>query len=339
MRVDIDRLEFFMYRLLIGAGLNENNATNVANVYRRATLRDVGHHDINDLPKRLKALHEESVKANPKMERTENYQAMENYNGDNGLGELCAHFIMNRSKELANIYGISLCSVFNSNHFLSAQPYVEESAEDGYLSIIYSSTQPVMGWPNSKEKVIGNNPMGFGVTGKRSSIILDISMAYFSVGGLLSAEESNKELPKYTAVNELGDYTSNPSEALRGGSLPIGKHKGFGLAILGELLTSVLNGGTTIEEKSKMKELFGEHLHTQTIITIKQDGFINQETYKERVDQLQEFIKNKDRSIRLPGERSLSNKARIEQNGILIKEDLKIELNHWARIFNMQDRI
>ncbi|WP_408010197.1 Ldh family oxidoreductase [Pseudalkalibacillus sp. A8] len=339
MRIGIDALDNFVNQLLIKAGLTESDAASMTNVYRRATLRGIGHHDIYDLPKRLHALSEGLVKIKPEITMVGGFNAIENYNGDNGLGEICTSFIMNRSKALADSYGIGFCTIYNSNHFLSASPYVEQLAEDGYFCMIWSSTQPVMGWPNSGDKLIGNNPMGFGTPGKSNSILLDISMAYSSIGGLHTTNKEGRKISKHTAVDVNGNYTDNPLEALHGASLPIGEHKGFGLALLGELLTSVLSGGVMIEEKSKLKQLFGEYIHAQTMITIKTDVFMSEEQYKQRVNQLQEFIKGKESNVRIPGERSLFKKAELEQKGVWINGELREELNVWAERFHLSARI
>lgn len=339
MRIGVGKLREFIHQLLLGTGVTENDAINITDVYLRATLRDVGHHDIHDLPKRLHALHERLVKTKPQITLSSGYNACENYDGDNGLGEVCSSFIMNRSKSLANSYGIGFCSIYNSNHFLSASPYVEKLAEEGYIGIIWSSTQPVMGWPKSKARLIGNNPLGFGAPGKRNSILLDISMAYYSIGGLHAANQLGETIPKHMAIDEVGHYTEYPIKALQGASLPIGEHKGFGLALLGEILTTVISGGAMIEDKSKMKQLFGEHIHAQSIITIRTDVFMGKERFKERIEQMQGFIKGKESDVRIPGERSSMKKNELEKKGIQINGKLRNELNHWAKRLKLSNRI
>lgn len=330
MNIEIDKLELFISELLIGMGLTHSDATKVAQVYKRATLRGVGHHDIHDFPQRLNALEAGLVNTTPKIKLTKKYNAMENYDGDNGLGELGCSFIMDRAQKLASTNGIGLCSIFNSNHFLAAAPYVQKAADEGYFGIIWTCSKPVMGWQGSSEKIIGNNPMGFGTPGESNPVFLDISMAYASIGSLIAQDKNNKNIPIHWAVDSEGSPTDQPSEALNGGALPIGGHKGYGLALLGELITTVMSGGMMIDEKAEIEGLFGHALHAQIAIVIKPDAFMSLEVYKNRVNSLVDYIKGLDSNFQIPGERSYKSSIEIEKNGVHINNNLKDELNKWA---------
>lgn len=338
--INIDQLEQFTIDLLGGMGLARSDSAVVAEVYRRATLRGVGHHDIHDLPQRLKALDEGLVNPAAAITMTASYHAVENYDGDNGLGERCSSFIMDRAQQLAERYGIGCCSVHNSNHFLSAAPYVEKAAEAGYFAMIWTSSSPVMGWPGSREKLIGNNPMGFASPGKPSGpLFLDISMAYSSIGNLTAKAKANENIPSFWAVDSEGNPTDHPDEALRGAALPIGMHKGFGLALLGELLTSVMSGGTMIDQKAAPNQLFGHHMHSQTAIAMKPDAFMPMEQYRARVEQVEHFIKTKHDNIRLPGERSHMMKRELQQRGLYLDEALVEVLDQWAEKYGVKERL
>src|SRR5699024_6678484 len=137
--------------LLEQMGVNNLDSQIISDIYIRSTLRNVGHHDIYDLPRRLEMLDKGVINKNPKINLNKSYGSIENYDGDNGLGEVCTSFILERAQKLADSNGIGFCSVYNSNHFLATAPYLEKSAEAGYFTLIWTSARPAIGWPGTRK--------------------------------------------------------------------------------------------------------------------------------------------------------------------------------------------
>src|SRR5699024_7416279 len=119
-----------------------------------------------------------------------------------------------------------------------------------------------------------------------------------------------------------------------------GKHKGFGLALMGELLTTVMSGGVMIDKKDEVDFFgYGSHIYDQTAIVIKQDVFLPMREYKERVSALKKFIKMKNSNVRLPGERSYAKKVKLEKEGLDLDENLIKSLNRWAGKYGVSNLI
>src|SRR5262249_5736545 len=151
----------FINDLFRASGLNSADAHIVTDVFVRATLRGVGHHDIYYLPERLAQFSDKQLNPTPTITALQKYHAVEGYDGDNGPGELCSSYVMQRAMDLAAQYGIGLATIRHSNHFLAAAPYVEQAAEQNYLGLIFSRCVPAMSAPGAQHNFIGNNPMGF----------------------------------------------------------------------------------------------------------------------------------------------------------------------------------
>ncbi len=286
-RIAIDRLTHFVYELLVAIGLNAANARIVTDVFVRATLRGVGHHDIYFLPEWLGRFNDKLVNLTPNITLLQKTQPVESYEGDNGPGELCSSHIMQRAIDLAHQYGIGLCTIRHSNHFLAAAPYVEQAAEQNYLGLIFSRCPPaVMGAPGARHNFIGNNPLGFAAqTGHDFPLMLDIAMAYASLGKLEENIALGKSVPDYWGTNAAGRPTTDPKAILEGGmSAPIGGHKGFGLALLTEILTGVLSGGEILDEPNATNDTTG--VYAQTAIEIKVEGLLPVNTFRQRTSDL-----------------------------------------------------
>lgn len=316
VNIQLPRLKTFMAALLRGAGMNEKNAETMTDVMMRATLRGVGHHDVHDLPGRVKSYLSGRINPNPEIRLISGFQALERYDGDNGPGELCCSFIMDRAEQMADEHGIALCTIQNSNHFLSAAPYVEKAAEKGYLAIIYTRTNPAMNVLGASPRIIGSSPMGFAAqTNEEYPIMLDICLAYASYGKFQEMADAGEEVPSYWGTDAGIRPTTDPAAIKNGGqAAPIGQHKGMGLSMLTEILTGVLSGGQIIDEK-KSETSKGVGVYSQTAIVIKADGLMTSEAFKSRTSDVAKRMKALTPTTHIPGQASYEKKKAMEKDG------------------------
>lgn len=315
-KIALEKLKNYLPVLLCAAGMNRENAELAAEVYMKATLRGVGHHDVNDLPSRLENYIAGRVKVNPDFRLTGKYNALEHFDGDNGPGELCCCHIIERGMEMAEEYGIAFCTIHNSNHFLSAAPYVEKAAEKGYLAMLYTRTHPTVNAPGDSRKVIGSSPMGFAAATKEGyPLLLDICLAYASYGQLKAKKEKGEKMSDYWGFDSAGHPTEEPGDILSGGTpSPVGGHKGFGLSILTEILTGVLSGGEIIDERGPGHDN-GFGVYSQSVIVIKTEGFLHTETFAERTSRMIHRMRHINPDIRMPGQSSWNSKNKMEEEG------------------------
>lgn len=326
-------LRMFIHDLSRAAGMDRENADRFSDVYLRATLRAVGHHDVHDLPLRIAAFRSGAINPNPSIRRSGGRAALEGYDGDNGAGELCTAFIVERATQLAGEYGIGMCTIRNSNHFLSAAPYVERAAEAGLLAIVLSRSKPVMGMPGYGERLIGNSPIGFATASdKEYPLLLDVCLAYASFGNLEDAAAAGERIPPAWGGDKTGASTTDPTVITTDGvSYPIGEHKGFGLGLLVEILTGGLAGGQVADGRNP-DHPGGSGVHSQTAIVIRPDSLMSMAAYRAKVTELIDRVEDRAPGIRMPGRRSYSNRQHAQQQDtITLKDDFIDELNALAQ--------
>jgi LDH2 family malate/lactate/ureidoglycolate dehydrogenase len=333
--VCMEQLVPFIRKLCGASGMTEEDAAAVADIYSRSTLRGVGHHDVNDLPGRLRLIRDGQMNPRPAISRLSGFGAVESYDGDNGPGELVCSFAMRRAEQLASDHGIGLCTVRNSNHFLAAAPYTEQAAEKGDLGLMLTRTKPVMGGPDGGPAVIGNNPFGFAApSGHGFPLSLDIAVAYASYGRLKELEAAGQPIPAHWGRNARGEPTSDPGEVQNGGIvMPIGAHKGFGIALLIELLTSIIGEGLLVDEPPAQADDTGSSIkgvYTQTAIAIKIEALLPEDAFRARVSRMIEFIQSTNPDIRVPGERSYRQSRVIHNEGVILDAKLIDRLNEFA---------
>lgn len=325
-------LKKFIFELTVASGMNRTNAEIFTDIYIRATLRGVGHHDVYDLPGRISAFHEKIINPDPQINLISSFGALESYDGNNGPGELCCSHILNRSIELAKKHGIGLSTIKNSNHFLSAAPYVEKGSEQGFFTMIFSKTNPVMGFSGMPKKIIGNCPMGFSApTVDEAPLLLDICLAYASYGALDAKAKSGESVASHWGTDASGNPATDPAKIMNNGvPYAIGGHKGFGLALFTEILTGVLSGGQLLgEPNTQFKK--GSGIYSQTAIAIKVDAMAPAKEFDNRVSTLVERLNAHAPGIHIPGQSSYKNKKRILADGkILLDPHLIDKLNALA---------
>lgn len=88
--VQLLTLKKFINKLVCAAGMNQTNAEIFTDVYMRATLRGVGHHDVYNIIGRVSDIYNKTINPNPEIQATGKYEALESYDGNNGPGELCS---------------------------------------------------------------------------------------------------------------------------------------------------------------------------------------------------------------------------------------------------------
>ena len=129
-------------------------------------------------------------------------------------------------------------------------------------------------------------------------------------GKLVLARKKGEKIPFGWAVDKEGRPTEDPYEGYEGGGalLPVGAHKGYGMALVHEILTAVLTGG---KQTSRIKSIYEEDptgvqgtCHSFMAMT---DCFIGKERFKADMDsyieRIKESAKAKDiEEILMPGE-------------------------------------
>ncbi len=109
-----------------------------------------------------------------------------------------------------------------------------------------------------REAKVGNNPIVIAIPHQPYPILLDMAMSQFSYGKMEVLEQLGEKLPYAGGFDKNLQLTDEPGAILESGlALPMGHWKGSGLAMLIDLLVSILSGGSTTREIGKNDEEYG----------------------------------------------------------------------------------
>ena len=231
-------------RLLSAAGLEASHAAVVAGSLVEADMRGVSSHGVLLVPMYVERLRAGSVSPRTEAELVADSGPLALLDGGNMLGQLSGDQAMSLAIEKAGEHGLGAVLVRHAFHFGGAFRYVQQAAEAGFIGIAAANTRPLMPAPGGAAAVVGNNPIAFGVPfAGGEPLVLDMALSEVSLGKIRLAAQEGREIPATWATDADGVATTDAEAAIEGLLLPAGAHKGYGLALVVDILTGVLSGG------------------------------------------------------------------------------------------------
>jgi LDH2 family malate/lactate/ureidoglycolate dehydrogenase len=175
-----------------------------------------------------------------------------------GMGLSLSKHSMERVIDMAAAAGIGVCSIRNSNHFGIAGYYSEMAARRDMIGIAMTNTA-ALGVPTfAREAMFGTNPIAFAAPGLGGDLFsLDMATTTVTRGKIEVAAREGTPLSPGWAVGTDGRSTAGAVRLLEdmlyqrgGGLLPLGGegtalggHKGYGLAVMVDILCALSSGG------------------------------------------------------------------------------------------------
>lgn len=240
--------------------------------------------------------------------------------------------------------GISLVSVRNSTHFGAAGYYANMAATEGMFGIAMSNVDPNMTVPGAKNKIIGNNPLSFASPlSNGKSIFLDIAMSNVASLKVVQARKDGAKIPDNWIVDKNGLPTTSPDHYPEEGAMqPMSAHKGYGLAVMIELLTGILSGGgigSLQEIRSWCFESEARNNVSHTFLAVSPDHFDGASRYLSRSDAFVSALHNAPKAsgknrIFLPGEMEWETREK-HQEIIELPDEVMISLNEMSELLGI----
>ena len=314
----------FARSLLSANGVPDEAAATVAGCLVSADLRGVDTHGLCRLPVYLDRLRRGLINPHPKLEPKRVTPVAATLDGDNGFGFVVGTRAMQEAIAMAREFGIGVVSVKRSTHFGMAASYAIPAVEAGFMAMVFSNASQAMPPWGSKQMLLGTNPFCMAApAGKHRPIILDMSPAVAARGKIRKAERRGETIPLGYALDAQGRPTTDPKAALAGGVvLPIGEHKGSGLAMFMDIFGGVISGanfGGEVGDQYKAMDRAQDVGHF--FLAMKPNLFVTEADYRARMDTLIERMRAVPKAegtdeILLPGEPELRYEAERRQRGI-----------------------
>ncbi len=307
---DVEALGAEMLRRL-GAG--DAAATAVASHLVQAHLMGLTSHGIIRFVQYARDIRSGRIDpaATPTIELDEPSSAI--VDGGGGFGQLTALSATEVAVAKAVGAGISIVTTRRCNHVGRLGAYVEDAARQGVCAIAVAAVPRlghfVVPWGGVDGR-LGTNPIAFGFPTLGDPIVADFATSVIPEGRIRTARNSGAQLPEGAVLDADGRPTRDPADFYGppGGTiLPFGGiagHKGFGIALLVELLGATLAG---VEPSTDDRSINGF-----TIIAINASTFAETNQVRSRATDLAAYVRSSRpsdpaRPVMVPGEPEFSS--------------------------------
>ncbi len=332
VRVKYDALVRAIQGLLAAEGVPSPIREVEAEVIAEADLMGVPSHGVRMLPGLVSALREGRVRKDPQLKLLHERPATCVLDGDNGPGRYVSVCAMQHAVERARLAGAGVCLATHTTHWGRAHAYAWRAAQAGMVGICATNAMSSMMVPGALRAVLGNNPLAIAVPreGGRDAVVLDLAMSQAAVGKIGTYAREGKDLPVGWGLDSAGRPTRDPKEALSARKfLPMGEHKGAGMAVMLELLTAALAGGLLGHEILEIDNSTIDPGSSKIFIALDIGSFGEQERFQQRVEDLLGYLHRSAEpgmEILYPGERGWQARARHLADGIPIHPDIITQL-------------
>ena len=258
-RVSHEKLVKFCEQVFKGYGFSEEECKQITDVLLAADLSGIESHGIQRLIRYHKEITTGLVKLDAKPEIVFETPLSAVIEGNDCMGQTLGVKAMQLAIDKAKKSGFGMVTVRNSNHYGIAGYYTNMAAAQGLIGLSMTNTEAIMVPTFGRQAMLGTNPIAFAMPAQPYPYSFDAATTVVPRGKLEVYVKRGNGLPVGWALDENGHDSDDADRVLKniiaktgGGILPLGGsgdmtsgYKGYGFAMLCEIATAILSGGTT----------------------------------------------------------------------------------------------
>ena len=329
-------------RLAVAGGVPADDADVFARVLVDADLQGVSTHGVSRLNIYLQRIEKGLIDPKAVLGIDRNGGSVLALDAGNGLGQVQAMKALDMLMPLAKQNGIAAATIRNSQHFGALSYYCNRAAEQDLILLAMTNCEPAMSPAGGFEAFFGTNPIAASFpTGKGYSVKIDMATSIVARGNIIAAQKKGQAIPEGWALDPAGEPTTDASQALLGTVLTMAGHKGYALALMIEVFSSVLSGaaiGSDIGSMYKNMDRKQDVGHFFCLLNIA--AFLDVKVFKQRMDETIDKLKGGKRrpgveEILIPGERSSRKAAENEAAGVPVGDVVVAEIKELCGRLNV----
>src|SRR5215471_16207582 len=226
------------------------DAEQAADVLARSDLRGIDSHGVARLHTYFEMFELDRINPQPNVRVIREKMSVASVDGDNGLGLVVGPKANSIAMDKADAHGSGWVSVCNTNHFGIAGYYPLMALERDLIGWAMTNSTKLVAPLWGAEPMLGTNPIAIAFPGKEEpAMVIDMATSASAYGKIEIARRKKQGIPEGWAIDQAGRSTTNPDDVVAGGAmLPLGSdrerggHKGYGLAVMVDVLCGVLGG-------------------------------------------------------------------------------------------------
>ena len=328
-----EELGRFIREILVAHGARAADAAVVAEGLVWANLRGGDGHGVSRLPRYVKLLADGEIDTKVKPRLTEDRGATFVLDCGHGFGPVAVMQAAALAVERAGQTGVCFGLVRETTHTGAIGRYAQWIAERGCAAVLMGAGPALMAYHGTRVASMGTSPIAMAVPSGKGPIVFDMATSTISNGKILQSRATGATLPPHTVLTAAGEPTTDPKTAEI--LLPLGGPKGSGLALMFELIASVL-AGAPIQARTLGPEKRTRNTGNTAMFVIDIATFRPVADFAADADTLAALLKALPRQagfddVTMPGDRSGRTEAARRKSGIPIPARLWAELEAIAK--------
>ena len=262
-------------------GMPDEHAVQSTDVLLYADIRGIESHGVSNMLRvYVDGFRDGRINLSPQWKIVREAAAVCTIDSDGGHGGFIGPEAMRIAIERAEEYGVGAVTVANGGHFGAAACHAAMALERDMIGVAMTAGGVTVAPTHGAEGIVGLNPIALAApTREEPPFIFDASMS--SVAGnkiRLARRLGQNALPGWIAEPDgtpIMEEREIPEDFLMlplGGTREIGSYKGYGLAVMIEILSSILSGGGGPLRRAGQAHHF---------VAYKIDAFANVDTFKD----------------------------------------------------------
>lgn len=323
MKLHADRLRAFTAAIFKAAGCQPAEAARIADHLVEANL--VGHdsHGVIRVATYVQWLQAGKVLANQAIKVVLENEVLAVVDGQFGFGQTIGAQAMDLGIAKAAKHGVAVIALRNSGHLGRIGDWPLQVARAGKVSVHFVNTTGagILVAPfGGIERRLSANPIAAGIpVAGAAPILLDMSACTIAEGKIRVALNKGVHVPENCLIDSRGQPTTDPRVFYAdppGSILSIAGHKGYGLAVLCEVLAGALTGGGCSNPSNA-----GRVINGMFSIILDPTFFQNDASFAAEIQRFIAWVKSSakaspDGTILMPGEIEERTKAQRLRDGI-----------------------
>ncbi|OVZ66187.1 lactate dehydrogenase [Pigmentiphaga sp. NML030171] len=337
--VSLEQLERFIAAALRRAGLPEGDAATVAGLMAQADLQGSDGHGVIRLPQYVRRIRSGGINVRPDIRVVADMPGMAVVDGDNGMGHLVVSRATAIAIDKARTQGAAWVGTRRSNHAGPASLYSAMPLRHDMVGIYFAvgNANHLPPWGGT-DMLLSTNPISVGVpAGDEPPVVLDMATTVAAYGKVKAKAKRGEMMPEGWMIDRQGRPLLDPARSDEGFLMPIGGHKGYGLALMVGLLAGTLNGAAMGRDVVDFNKDHVTPTNTgQAMLVLNLAAFGPVQGFKEAVDRLVGDLRGSARMpgterIWMPGEQSHVRRRHYRETGIPVSRGVAAELDQLAR--------
>jgi uncharacterized oxidoreductase len=256
-----DTLEKNIRAVVAAGGSDAREAKLVAENLVTANLTGHDSHGVGMIPRYIDSLLEGGLKVNQHPKIVFDGGAMVTLDGQGGYGQVIGMEAMEIGIARAKQHGMCVMGLGRAHHLCRIGQWAEQAVAAGLVSLHFTNviSRSIVAPYGGADARFGTNPVTIGIPiPGEPPFILDMATSAVAQGKIRVAHNKREKVSPEWLIDDKGQPTSNPQYGVIepfGALRTFGLHKGYGLAVVCELLGGALTGGGTWHSDDRSKKL------------------------------------------------------------------------------------